>query len=136
VFGKKPLDFLSSSIDANDFDVFAHPIRRQVDPAAVSTWFDFLFDHLFPDDSELGLGGLAGIIRLPADFLQTSFPFQNDPIFLRMAEQVNSCQKLQSNYNLATKWLYEVVGFMSREKNIELEVQKPGMQYPTRIHWK
>jgi hypothetical protein len=74
VFCKKPP--LSPSIDADDFDVLAHPIRRQVDPAAVSTRFDFLFDHLYPEDSELGLGGLAGVIRLPADFFQTSFPFK------------------------------------------------------------
>ena len=80
---------LSPSIDANDFDVLAHPIRRQVDPAAVSTRFDFLFDHLFPEDSELGLGGLAGIIRLPADFFQAHFPFHSDLIFLRMEGHIN-----------------------------------------------
>ena len=84
---KRPL---SPSIDANDFDVFAHPIRRQVDPAAVSTRFDFFFDHLFPEDSELCPGGLAGIIRLPADFFQVRFPFDSDHIILGMAEHVNS----------------------------------------------
>jgi len=94
VFGKKPLDSLCPSIDANDFDVFAYPIRRQVDPAAVSTWFDFLFNHLFPQDSKLGLGGFAGILRLPADFFQTRFPFQNDPIFPGMAEHDNCREKL------------------------------------------
>ena len=92
VFCKKPP--LAPSIDANDFDVLAHPIRRQVDPAAVSTRFDFLFDHLFSEDAELGLGGLAGIIRFPVDFFQASFPFQSDHIFLRMAEHANSCFKL------------------------------------------
>ena len=80
----------SPSIDANDFDVLADPIQRQVDPAAVSTRFDFLFDHLVPEDAELGPGGLGGIIRLSADFFQVHFPFQSDPIFLWMAEHGNS----------------------------------------------
>jgi len=92
VFCKKPPR--SPSIDANDFDVLAHPILWQVDPAAVSTRFDFFFDHLFPEDSELGLGGLAGIIRLPADFYQVHFSFQSDHIFLRTAEHVNCGIKL------------------------------------------
>ena len=72
----------SPSIDANDFDVLAHPIQRQVDPAGVSAAFDFLFDHFFPEDAELGLGGLAGIFRLPADLFQAYFYFRSDHILL------------------------------------------------------
>jgi hypothetical protein len=77
------------SIDANDFDVLAHPIQRQVDPAAVSRRFDFLFDHFFPEDSELRLGGLAGIFRFPADLFEARLSSQGDHILLELAEHVN-----------------------------------------------
>jgi hypothetical protein len=59
---------LFRSIDANNFDVLAHPIHGQVDPAAVSGLFDFLFDQLFAEDPELATIGFAGIFRLCADF--------------------------------------------------------------------
>ena len=61
------------SIDTNDFDVLAHPIQGQVDPAGVSAWFDYLFDHFLPKDPELGLGGFAGIFQFPAGFFQAHF---------------------------------------------------------------
>ena len=68
------------SIDTNDFDVLAHPIERQVNPPGISTGFDFLFDHLFAENPEFSLGGLAGIFRLPADFFQVHFSLQGDHI--------------------------------------------------------
>jgi hypothetical protein len=56
------------SINANDFNAFAHPIGRQVDPTtAVSFRFDFLFDHLNPEEPELGLWEFAGLLWLSAD---------------------------------------------------------------------
>jgi hypothetical protein len=69
--------------------VLAHPIQRQVDPAAVSGRFDFLFDHFFPEDPELRLGGFARIFRLPADLFQANFSFQGDHIFLKLAEDAD-----------------------------------------------
>ena len=68
------------SIDTNDFNVLAHPIERQVNPAGVSTGFDFLFDHLFAENPEFGLGGPAGIFRLSAGLFQAHFCFQGDHI--------------------------------------------------------
>ena len=61
------MPFFSKSVDANDFDELAHPIRRQIDPAGGSSRFDFLFDHLYPEDPQFGPGVLAGISRLPGD---------------------------------------------------------------------
>jgi hypothetical protein len=77
------------SIDPNDFDVLAHPIQRQVDPAAVSARFDFLFDYLYPEYPELGLWGLAWIFRLAADLFQAGFSFQGNHILLQLAESVD-----------------------------------------------
>ena len=82
VHSKRPSS-CSPLIDANDFDVLAYPIQRQVDPAAVSGIFDFLFDHLLPGNPELGLGGFARIFRLPADL------FQAYNILLKLAEHVD-----------------------------------------------
>jgi hypothetical protein len=74
------------SINANDFDVLAHPIQGQVDSAAVSGLFDFLFDHLFPEDPELGHRGFAGIFRLPADLFQARFCLQGDHILIYLVD--------------------------------------------------
>ncbi len=63
----------SQLIDANNFDVLAHPFQGQVDSAGVSARFDYLFDHFLPKDPELGLGGFAGIFRFPAGFFQAHF---------------------------------------------------------------
>jgi len=76
----------SVTIGANDFDALAHPIRREVDPAGVPARFDFLFDHLYPEDPEFGLGGDVGIFRLPAGLFQIGFSFQGDHIFPKLAE--------------------------------------------------
>ncbi len=76
---------LSQLIDTNDFDVFAHPIRRQVYPTAVATRLDFLFDQLFPEDSKLGLGIVAGPVQLPVVFFQVRFFFQSDHRFHSLA---------------------------------------------------
>ena len=40
---------------ANDLNLMAHPIRRQVYPSAVATGLDPLFDHLFAIDLEFDL---------------------------------------------------------------------------------
>ncbi len=77
------------SIDANDFDAFAHPIQRQVDPAGISTLLDFLFDHLLPEGPELGPGGFAGIMRLPAALFQARFCFPGDPIVICLVEHAD-----------------------------------------------
>jgi hypothetical protein len=81
--------YLCPLIDTNDFDKLAHPIRRQVDSAGVSSRFDFLFDHLYPEEPKLGLGGLAGIFRLLADLFQAHFSFRGDHILLWLAEYVD-----------------------------------------------
>jgi hypothetical protein len=73
---------LSPSINADDFNVLAHPIQRQIDPTGVSGRFDFLFDHFFPEDSELGFGGFAGILQIPAALFRARFSFQGDHILL------------------------------------------------------
>jgi hypothetical protein len=35
--------------------MLSHPLRRKINPAAIPTLFDFLLDHLFTVDFELGL---------------------------------------------------------------------------------
>ena len=59
---------------ANDLNLMAHPIRRQVYPSAVATGLDPLFDHLLAIDLEFDLiaAGLF-IIRIVADGLNVVF---------------------------------------------------------------
>ena len=73
---------LCPSIDTNDFDALAHPIQGQVNPAGISTLLDFLFDHLLPEYPELGSGGFAGSLRLPAALFQDRFCFPDGPIVI------------------------------------------------------
>jgi hypothetical protein len=44
-----------SSIDAYDFDMFADPVRRKINPPAVAALFDFLLDHLLAIDFKFRL---------------------------------------------------------------------------------
>ena len=77
------------SIDTNDFDVLAHPIQRKVNPPGISTGFDFLFDHLLPEDPKLGSGGFAGILRFAAALLQACFCFPGDLIVICLVEHTD-----------------------------------------------
>ena len=77
---------LSRSIDANNFDVLAHPIQGQVDSAAVSGLFDFLFDQLFPEDPELASREFARIFWISDDLFQAHFCLQGDHILIVLAD--------------------------------------------------
>jgi hypothetical protein len=79
----KKIDFriIARSVQANDFYEPAHPIARKVYPTGFSTRFDFLFDHLFPEDPELGLGGRGMVYRSPADLFSNLSFFQGNHIF-------------------------------------------------------
>ena len=70
--------FLPSSIDTNDLDVLAHPIQGQVDPTAVTARFDFLFNNLFAENPEFGLGGPAGICPFTASHFPVHFFLRSD----------------------------------------------------------
>ena len=74
------------SITAHDFDPFADPIRRQVNPADASSRFDFFFDHLHPEDAELGFGIFAGIPRLNIVLFGVCFFFQDGHNILNLTE--------------------------------------------------
>jgi hypothetical protein len=77
---------LSRSIDANNFDLFAHPIRGQVDSTAVSGLFDFLFDQLFPVNPKLVSLGFVRIFRRSANLFQALFCLQGDHILIVLAD--------------------------------------------------
>ncbi len=50
-------------VDTDDFDMFAYPLWREIDPSAVTAQFDFFFDHFFPINLKFGLvPGVAGAI--------------------------------------------------------------------------
>lgn len=72
----------SLSVHAYDFDEPTHPIARQVDPTGFSAGFDFLFNHLFSQHPEFGLGNLGGIFRLLADRLRLYCSFLGDHVSL------------------------------------------------------
>lgn len=75
---------ISPSVHANNFDEPAHPIAWEVYPTGFSARFDLLFDHLFPEDPELGLGGRGRVYRYPADlFRNLSFILGNHILPLR-----------------------------------------------------